>query len=134
MLGPHWRLTIAAIWLGLLTGAAFAERAAPVATVVFAVGVNRISSTDNKILEELSIKAKADPSNWINLEAYTNDLGSRELNLALAHRRLEDVRSRLVMLGFPSHRIRGMSYRKKGTIKGDLPMRRVEIRIEKLGQ
>lgn len=123
----------AALFLLLASSPAFAIHPAPDAVIIFAVGTDNIPAAENQTLEKLSAKAKADPGNWINLEAYANDLGSRELNLALAQRRIEDVSHRLAVLGFPAHRIRGTSYREKRSTEDDLPLRRVEIRIEKLG-
>lgn len=133
MPAAQWRSALAALWMVLVPGAAFADRPAPDAVIIFVAGTDSIPATDDKVLEELSIKAKSDPGNWINLEAYANDLGSRELNLALAQRRMDDVSRRLALLGVPPHRIRGTSYRDGSAAEGDLPLRRVEIRIEKLG-
>ncbi|TRZ55401.1 MAG: hypothetical protein D4S02_17825 [Rhodocyclaceae bacterium] len=133
MPAPQWRWALAALWMVLSPGVALADRPAPDAVIIFEAGTDSIPTTDDKVFEQLSIKAKSDPGNWISLEAYANDLGSRELNLALAQRRMEDVSRRLAMLGFPPHRIRGTSYRESSTADGDLPTRRVEIRIAKLG-
>lgn len=133
MLSRSRRCAIAALCLFLATGPVFADRPKPDAVIIFAQGTDSIPAADDQTLEQLSAKAKADPGNWINLQAYANDLGSRELNLALAQRRIEDVSHRLAVLGFPSHRIRGTSYRERRTAEDDLPLRRVEIRIEKLG-
>lgn len=124
---------IAALCLLLSATPAFADRPAPDAVIVFAPGTDSIPVADAQTLEQLSAKAKIDPRNWINLEAYANDLGSRELNLALAQRRIEDVSRRLALLGFPSHRIRGTSYREQPAAEGGLPLRRIEIRVQKLG-
>lgn len=122
-----------AFGLLLVTGAVFADRLAPDAVIIFAPGTDSIPAADDPTLEQLSAKAKSDPGNWISLEAYADDPGSRELNLALAQRRLMDVGRRLAALGFPSHRIRGTNYGEERITEDDLPMRRVEIRIEKLG-
>ncbi|MFA6314412.1 MAG: OmpA family protein [Sterolibacterium sp.] len=124
---------IAALFLMLVTGSVFADRPMPDAVITFASGTDTIPASDDHTLERLSAKAKADPGNWINLEAYANDLGSRELNLALAQRRIEDVSRRLALLGIPTHRIRGISHREERSTEDDLPMHRIEIRIEKLG-
>jgi len=125
--------SIVACCLLLASGQVFAVRPTPDAVIVFAAETDSVPDADNLTLEQLSSKAKSDPGNWINLEAYANDLGSRELNLALAQRRIDNVSHRLAMLGIPLHRIRGISYRDQRISDEDLPMRRVEIRIQKLG-
>lgn len=130
---PVRRWAIASLCLLLAASPAFAERPPPDAAIIFAPGTDSIATGDDQTLEQIAAKAKADPGNWINLEAYANDLGSRELNLALAQRRLDDISRRLAMLGFPAHRIRGTSYREMRAAEDGLPLRRVEIRIEKLG-
>ena len=122
----------AAFGLLLITGAALAARLAPDAVIVFAPGVDSIAAADDSTLEQLSSAAKAGPAKWISLEAYADDQGSRELNLALSQKRIEDVSHHLVALGVPSNRIRGTSYGDERMDESDLPMRRVEIRIRKL--
>jgi outer membrane protein OmpA-like peptidoglycan-associated protein len=126
------RLTVGLPGLLLLTGLALASRPTPDAVIFFAPGADSIAVTDNPTLEQLSAEAKSGEAKWISLEAYADDQGSRELNLALAHRRIEDVSHHLVSLGFPSNRIRGTSYGDEHMDESDLPMRRVEIRINKL--
>ena len=132
MTGLSRRLAGAALGLLLATGAASAERLAPDAVIVFAPGDDSIAVADNPTLEQLSAKAKSGEAKWISLEAYADDQGSRELNLALAQRRIEDVSHHLVSLGFPGNRIRGTSYGDEHMDESDLPMRRVEIRINRL--
>lgn len=127
------RLASAAICLLLASGTVFASHAVPDAVIVFALGTDSVQEADDQKLGLLVARAKSDAGNWIHLEAYANDLGSRELNLALAQRRIEDVSRRLALLGFPSHRIHGTSYRDMRPTDDHLPVRRVEIRIEKLG-
>ena len=126
------RLLGAALGLLLATGAVSAERRIPDAVIVFAPGDDSIAVTDNPTLEQLSAQAKSGEAKWISLEAYADDQGSRELYLALAQRRIEDVSHHLVSLGFPANRIRGTSYGDEHMDASDLPMRRVEIRINKL--
>jgi len=70
--------------------------------IIFAVGTDNIPRAENQTLEKLAAKAKADPGNWINLEAYANDLGSRELNpRSWPAGRIEDVSHRLAVSAFP---------------------------------
>jgi outer membrane protein OmpA-like peptidoglycan-associated protein len=125
---------LAGVALGLLlgTGVAWASRPTPDVVIVFAPGADSIAVADNPTLEQLSAEAKSGEAKWISLEAYADDQGSRELNLALAQRRIEDVSHHLVSLGFPSNRIRGTSYGDEHMDESTLPMRRVEIRINKL--
>ena len=126
------RLACVAAGLLLASSAAFAERRIPDAVIVFAPDADGILLADNSTLERLSAKAKAGEDKWLSLEAYADDQGSRELNLALAQRRIEDVTHHLVALGFPANRIRGTSYGDEHMDESDLPMRRVEIRIRRL--
>jgi len=127
------RLANAAFGLLLASGAALAtQRLTPDAVIVFARGADSVESADLPALEQLSVKAKSGEDKWISLEAYADDQGSRELNLALAQQRIDDVSHHLVALGFPSNRIRGTSYGDEHMDESDLPMRRVEIRIRNL--
>ena len=127
------RIASAALCLLLASGAVYAGRPAPDAVIVFPLGTDSVPETANPALEQLKAKASADPGNWISLEAYSNDLGSRELNLALDRRRIEDVTRRLALYGFPAHRVRGLSFRERRSSEDDSPLHRVEIRIEKMG-
>lgn len=125
------RLTVAAFSLLLAVGAA-AARIEPDAVIIFAPGADSVSPADSATLEQIAARAKSGPAKWISLEAYAGDQGSRELNLALSQRRIEDVSHHLVALGFPSNRIRETSYGDEHMDESDLPMRRVEIRIKRL--
>ena len=127
------RLVATALCLLLASSAVCAGSSVPDAVIVFEPGTDSVPEKDNQTLEQIAAKTRSDPGKWINLEAYANDLGSRELNLALAQRRIEDISHRLALFGFPAHRIRGTSYRERPSTEDDLPMRRVEIRIEKMG-
>lgn len=121
--------------LGLLLGAsaAFADPAAPDAVIVLTPGADSIAAADSSTLQQLAAKAKSDSGKWISLEAYATDQGSRELNLALAQREVENILQRLISFGFPANRIRGTSYGEEHTAASNQPRRRVEIRIKKLG-
>ena len=126
---------LASAFLGLLLAAgaaSAAERLAPDVVIVFAGGADSVESADLPALEQLSEKAKSGEAKWISVEAYADDQGSREMNLALAQRRIEDVSHHLVALGFPSNRIRGTSYGEEHMDDSNLPMRRVEIRLKSL--
>lgn len=125
-------LTGAVFSLLLAAGAAWADRGDPDGVIMFAPGADSVSPADNATLEQLASRAKSGPAKWISLEAYADDQGSRELNLALSQRRIEDVSHHLVALGFPSNRIRETSYGDEHMDESELPMRRVEIRIKRL--
>jgi outer membrane protein OmpA-like peptidoglycan-associated protein len=125
-------LTCVAAGLLLAGSAAFAERRIPDAVIVFAPDADAILLADNSTLERLSAEAKSGEAKWLSLEAYADDQGSRELNLALAQRRIEDVTHHLVALGIPANRIRGTNYGDERLDENELPMRRVEIRIGRL--
>jgi outer membrane protein OmpA-like peptidoglycan-associated protein len=128
-------LQFAGFALGLLlaVSAAFADPIAPDAVIVFAPGADSIAAADSSTLQQLVAKAKPDSRIWISLEAHAADQGSRELNLALAQRAVENILQRLVSLGFPTNRIRGINYGEEGTAASNLPRRRVEIRIKQPG-
>ncbi len=123
-----------ALGLLLVTGAVFAARLVPDAVIVFEKGTDRTLPADTPALEQLAAAAKSSPANWIRLEGFAGGQGSRELNLALAQRRIEDIGSRLAALGFPAHRILGTNYGDETIEETGLPIRRVEIRIEKMGR
>lgn len=125
----------AGIVLGLLLASSttYADSIAPDAVIVLAPGADSIAATDSSTLQQLAAKAKSDSSKWISLEAYATDQGSRELNLALAQREVENILQRLISFGFPANRIRGTSYGEEHTTTSNQPRRRVEVRIKKLG-
>ena len=130
MAGLTRRLTSAVLGLLLAAGvASAAERLVPDVVIVFARGAGGVESADLPALEQLTAKAKSGEAKWISLEAYAADQGSREMNLALAQRRIEDVSHHLITLGFPANRIRGTSYGEEHMDESPLPMRRVEIII-----
>ena len=127
------RLASLALGLLLIASAAVGARTAPDAVIIFAPDAGRLKEADMSILDQVSAKAKADSAVWIALEAYASDKGSHEMNLALAQRRIDSIIKGLAVLGFPAHRISGTSYVEERAIDDELPMRRVEIRIEKFG-
>ena len=127
------RLARATLGLLIVTGAAMAAaRHPPDVVIVFAPGLDSVAAADNATLEQLSADARSGEGKWISLEAYAGDEGSREMNIALALRRIDDVTHRLVSLGIASNRIRGTVYGDEHLDESDLPMRRVEIRIKRL--
>ncbi|NJD34556.1 MAG: OmpA family protein [Betaproteobacteria bacterium] len=126
---PSRKSICAAVAVLLAAGGALADRHAADAVLVFAPGGDSVATVDEMALEQLSSNAKSNPASWISLEAYADDQGSRELNLALAQRRIDEVSHRLISLGFPANRIQCTSYGDEHMDGSDLPMRRVEIRI-----
>ena len=126
------RFAKAALGLLLVAGVAMANRRTPDAVIVFVRGADSVAVADLPTLEQLSVEAKSGEAKWISLEAYANDQGSRELNLALAQRRIDDVSHHLVSLGIAGNRIRGTSYGDEHMDESQLPMRRVEIRINRM--
>lgn len=126
-------LASAALGLLLATATAWAaDRLTPAAVIVFPPGVESIADIDIPALERLSAAAKSGEAKWISLESYADDQGSRELNLALAQRRIDQVTHQLAVLGFPANRIRGTSYGEERMDESEQPMRRVEIRIRRM--
>lgn len=132
---PRLRGPLASVALGLLlvtAPALAADRHTPDAIIVFAPGAESMGDADIPALERLSAEAKSGEAKWISLEAYADDQGSRELNLALAQRRIDDVTHHLVSSGFPANRIRGTSYGEEHMDESNRPMRRVEVRIRRM--
>jgi len=125
------RLAPAILGLALAFGQAAASRPAPDVVIVFGRNADGIAGDDARALEDLAIELKAGNAQWISLEAYADDRGSRELNLALAQRRIDDISRHLVQLGVSPSRIHGTSYGEERMDDSNLPMRRVEIRVRK---
>jgi len=126
------RLATLACTLLLAVGAAAAARIDPDAVIIFAPGAENVSPADSAMLEQIASVVRTGPEKWISLEAYAGDQGSRELNLALSQRRVDEVSHHLVELGVPASRIRETSYGDERMDESDLPMRRVEIRVRRL--
>jgi len=126
------RLALAILGFALAFGqASAASRPAPDVVIVYPQNADSIANDDARTLESLAVELKSGNVQWISLEAYADDLGSRELNLALAQRRIDDISRHLVVLGIPASRIHGTSYGEEQMDDSSLPMRRVEIRVWK---
>ncbi len=126
------RLALAILGFALAFGqASAASRPAPDAVIVYPQNADSIANEDAWALESLAVELKSGNAQWISLEAYADDRGSRELNLALAQRRIDDISHHLVVLGVPASRIHGTSYGEERMDDSSLPMRRVEIRVWK---
>jgi peptidoglycan-associated lipoprotein len=108
-------------------------RVPPDGILVFEPRSQTLAPDDREMIAKLAVQAKANPANWVALEAYTNDLGGSEMNLALGQQRVHNVERELSLQGVPTHRIRGTSYKDERFDDKQLPMRRVEVRIQKLG-
>ena len=132
MAGGSRGLTAVAFGLLLAVGATSAARIDPDAVIIFAPGAERIGPADSATLEQIASMAKTGPEKWISLEAYAGAQGSRELNLALSQRRVDEVSHHLVALGVAASRIRETSYGDERIDESSLPMRRVEIRVRRL--
>ena len=128
----RWLATASLGLLLVTVAASAADRRVPDAVIVFAPGMESMAGADIPTLEKLSAEAKSGEAKWISLEAYADDQGSRELNLALAQRRIDDVTHHLVLSGFPANRIRGTSYGEEHMDESNQPMRRVEVRIRRM--
>lgn len=126
------RLIQVALGFALAFGqASAASRPAPDLVIVYPQNADSIANDDARTLESLAVELKSGHAQWISLEAYADDRGSRELNLALAQRRIDDISRHLIVLGIPASRIHGTSYGEERMDDGSLPMRRVEIRVWK---
>jgi len=128
-------LILMAVAIFALTQATAAPetRKVPDGVIIFAEGSNEPLADSRAIIDQLAVLAKSDPANWVSLDSYTDESGSREMNLALGQQRIAGIEREMALQGVPPHRIRGISHDKDSSIKGEQPMRRVEVRIEKLG-
>lgn len=109
-----------------------AGKVVPDLVIVFPPNTDIVSSDDLPTLEGFAAELKSHNVQWISLEGFAADQGSRELNLALAQRRVNDVSRHLIMLGVPANRIHGMGYGEGSMEESGLPTHRVEIRVFKL--
>jgi outer membrane protein OmpA-like peptidoglycan-associated protein len=126
-------LFVAAVLVISRADATPTERVLPDGVLVFEPRSETWGPDDKETIDRMAVLAKTDSANWVTLEAYTNDLGGSEMNLALGQRRIYNIEREMALQGVPSHRIRGTSYEDGRFDGGELPMRRVEIRIQKLG-
>ncbi len=92
---------------------------------MFASDSDRIRNISLPALEAVAREFRANPDRWIVLEGHSDELGSREYNVALAERRAQRVREKLVSLGVPERRMRVVSYGEESYRKGN--GRRVDI-------
>lgn len=109
-----------------------AGKAVPDLVIVFPPASDVVSSDDLSALEGFAIELKSYNVQWISLEGFAADQGSREMNLALAQRRVNEISRHLNMLGVPASRIHGVSYGEEPMEESGLPTHRVEIRVFKL--
>jgi outer membrane protein OmpA-like peptidoglycan-associated protein len=132
------RAALVVLLFGALGGAQAeamsSDRTPPDGVIVFEQRSATWSPKDAETIDQLATQAKANPANWVVLEAYTNDFGGSEMNLALGQRRVDSIERQMALQGVPAHRIRGTSYRDEHGNDGHLPLHRVEIRIEQLGR
>lgn len=101
-------------------------RAKPAYTILFASDSDRIRNISLPALEAVARDFRANPDRWIVLEGHSDELGSREYNVALAERRAHRVREKLISLGVAERRMRVVSYGEESYRRGN--GRRVDIR------
>lgn len=126
---------VAVVLLCLIMATSYAlaaGKAVPDLVIVFPPAADVVSSDDLSALEGFAIGLKSYNVQWISLEGFAADQGSREMNLALAQRRVNEISRHLIMLGVPASRIHGMSYGEEPMEESGLPTHRVEIRVFKL--
>lgn len=100
-------------------------RTKPAYTVLFASDSDRIRNISLPAIEAVAREFRANPDRWIVLEGHSDELGSREYNVALAERRAQRVREKLASLGVPERRMRVVSYGEESYHRGN--GRRVDI-------
>ncbi|HEY7654746.1 MAG TPA: OmpA family protein [Methylomirabilota bacterium] len=87
--------------------------------VHFASGQIQVQRSEWKILDATAAWLKANPSQLVILEGYTDAAGPRAANLALAQRRAKWVMDYLVGKGVPASRITVVSRGETGTLCAD---------------
>lgn len=102
-------------------------------SVFFAFASARVDLQGDQLLRQHAERLKADPDVRVTLVAYTDNLGSRSYNLAIAEERMNSVVSRLRSFGVPAKQIQRKSAGQSSintscnTIVCRQQMRRVEL-------
>ncbi len=108
--------------------------------VHFASGEVQVQRSEWKTLDATAAWLKANPSQLVILEGYTDIVGPRAANLALAQRRAKWVMDYLVGKGVPASRITIVSRGEDGTLCADKSAacqgrnRRVRFLVRESGQ
>ena len=87
--------------------------------VHFASGAIRVERRDEGTLRAVAAWLKANPSQLVIVEGYTDGVGARTANQALAHRRARWVMDYLVSKGVPAERITTVARGEHGTLCAD---------------
>lgn len=74
--------------------------------IYFASGAAQVDEPAKDMLRRHALRLKGDSELVVTLVAYTDPLGSRSYNLAVAEERIEAVAETLRQLGVPRHQIR----------------------------
>ena len=108
--------------------------------VHFGSGEVRVQRRDLKTLDAVVAWLKANPSQLVIVEGYTDVVGPRAANLALAQRRARWVMDYLVSKGVPAERITAVSRGEGGTLCAEKSLacqsrnRRVHFLVRDSGQ
>ena len=103
--------------------------------VSFDPGKTTLKASAKRVLQKIANQLKANESVRVNVEGYTDSVGSPEKNMSLSEKRAQAVRDYLVSLGLPTDRITAVG---KGeadpvasnkTVSGRSANRRVELVI-----
>jgi peptidoglycan-associated lipoprotein len=79
-------------------------------SVYFGLASTRIDDAGRQVLRRHAAKLQADPKLTVTLSGYTDDLGSREYNVALGQKRVDAVEQELRALHVPAKQIRKRTY------------------------
>lgn len=82
----------------------------PLRNIYFDAGGTVVGAEGQAALQRAADWLKGNPRKQITLVGHTDDTGSREMNVALALRRVEAVADALIALGTPARQIRRVSY------------------------
>jgi OOP family OmpA-OmpF porin len=100
------------------TGETFIARA-ELPDVHFASGEIHVSRRELSTLDAAAVWLRANPSQLVIVEGYTDVVGPRAANLALAQRRARWVMDYLVAKGVPAERITAVARGESGTVCAD---------------
>lgn len=75
-------------------------------TLLFDFGQHALRPEARDTLQAFIREAHAESEAWLDIEAHTDSIGSSSANQALASRRVREVASTLVRMGWPAERIR----------------------------
>jgi peptidoglycan-associated lipoprotein len=78
--------------------------------IFFALASTVVDDAGREVLRRHAARLQSDPRLTVTLSGYTDDLGSREYNIALGQKRVDAVEQELRALRVPAKQIRKRAY------------------------